>query len=140
VPLPTSLPPVGSPAGSRRSAPRTLPFLVAAVLLGASAFALPVPAAAVALALGTLALAGAAAQAMRRQWAAAARNTAPSTVAVAAPGAVPADVLTLRLRRLHELHAEKVNQAIDEGREDLARELSDAYADQALRAITAAGV
>jgi hypothetical protein len=76
---------------------------------------------------------------MRHRWAAAG-TAVPSAAALAVLGAVPADdVLTLRLRRLHDMHVEKVNQAVDEGREDLVRELSDAYADQALRAITAAG-
>lgn len=139
VPVPTSLPPVGFPARARRRAPRTLPFLIAAAVFGVVAFALPIAAAAVALALGTLSLAAAAVQALRAQWAAASPRVVPSSVAAVVPTPVPADGLTDHLRRLHDVHAERINQALDSGREDLAYELSDAYADEALRAITAAG-
>ncbi len=41
------------------------------------------------------------------------------------------------LRSLHEEYTQKVNLVLDEGREDLAYQLSDAYADDALRLITA---
>jgi quinol-cytochrome oxidoreductase complex cytochrome b subunit len=117
-----------------------MPFLAVAVVLGAATFVLPMAAGAVALGVATAALAIAAVQSLRSQWAAATHVPAPSTVALAAPGAVPADALTDRLHRLHELHAEKINLALDEGREGLAAELSDTYADEALRAITAAGL
>ncbi len=39
------------------------------------------------------------------------------------------------LRRLHDQYTELVNSAVDEGRDDLAEQFSDAYADEALRAI-----
>ncbi len=39
------------------------------------------------------------------------------------------------LRRLHDQYTELVNSAVDEGREDLVEQFSDAYADEALRAI-----
>jgi hypothetical protein len=52
---------------------------------------------------------------------------------------VPDDLLGLRLRGLQERSADKVNRALAAGRTDLALELSDEYADEALRAITAAG-
>jgi hypothetical protein len=50
------------------------------------------------------------------------------------------DALTARLQLLKEMTTEKVNQALELGREDVAHELSDAYADEALRLITAAGL
>lgn len=44
-----------------------------------------------------------------------------------------------RLCRLHEAHVQKVDHALDAGRTDLAQELSDAYADEALLLITSEG-
>jgi len=41
------------------------------------------------------------------------------------------------LRELHEQYVDKVNRVLEEGQEDLARELADAYTDEALRAIAA---
>jgi hypothetical protein len=40
------------------------------------------------------------------------------------------------LRSLHDEYTFKVNLVLDEGREDLARQLADAHTDQALRLIT----
>ncbi len=37
------------------------------------------------------------------------------------------------LRDLHEQYADKVNRLLEEGREDLAWEVADAYPDEALR-------
>jgi hypothetical protein len=65
-----------------------------------------------------------------------ARASAPSP---ADPEPVTRDDLAERLRTLHEEHVELVNLALSEGREDLVQELSDSYADQALRLITAEG-
>jgi hypothetical protein len=64
------------------------------------------------------------------------RTAIPSAVA-----ALPVDPedLTIRLRRLHEDHVERVNMALAEGREDLVRELSDSYMDQSLTLITSGG-
>ena len=140
MPFPTPLSPVDSPAAARRRAPGTLPLSIVAVVLAASAFALPVAGAAVALGLATLALAGAAVQSLRHRWAGATRAEVGPTVARVTPGAVPPDALTGRLHRLDQLHAQKIQVALDRGREDLARELSDTYADETRFAITAAGL
>jgi hypothetical protein len=43
------------------------------------------------------------------------------------------------LHELHDSYVEKVNLAVEEGRDDLIPGLVDAYFDEALRAITAAG-
>jgi hypothetical protein len=84
----------------------------------------------------TLVLGAAAVLTLRAHWAAAA--PAQDRVALpAVPSAVPADdPVTGDLRRLHDAHVEKVNAALDEGREDLARELADSYADSALALLT----
>jgi len=42
------------------------------------------------------------------------------------------DTVVEQLRLLHEEYTFKVNQVLDEGREDLARELSAAHADESL--------
>jgi hypothetical protein len=44
--------------------------------------------------------------------------------------------LDLRLRRLREEHVARVDAALDEGRPEAARELTDAYMDAALRLLT----
>ena len=89
------------------------------------------------LGAATVVLGVAAVLVMRAQWHAA---LAPEPRAVAAPlpgaPAVGDDELTGQLRRLHEAHVEKVNLALDEGREDLVRELADSYTDQALALLT----
>ena len=62
------------------------------------------------------------------------------------PGSVPAapdvvlsdDELTERLRALHDACVEEVNTALAEGREDLVRESSDRYTDEALLLLTSA--
>jgi hypothetical protein len=46
--------------------------------------------------------------------------------------------ITSYLHELHEGYVEKVNLAVEEGRDDLIPGLVDAYFDEALRAITAA--
>jgi hypothetical protein len=56
--------------------------------------------------------------------------------AVTSSSLVPDD-LTSQLRRLHDDHVERVNQAVGEGRNDLAQELSDDYMDASLALITA---
>jgi hypothetical protein len=48
------------------------------------------------------------------------------------------DATFLHLRRLHLEYVEKVNHLVAEDREDLIPEVVTAYADEALRAITAA--
>jgi hypothetical protein len=86
------------------------------------------------LLLGATAVLGVAATlAMRAHWAAAAPVQPRATASPApAPTAADGDTVTAELRRLHEAHVEKVNLALDEGRDDLARELADSYTDQAL--------
>jgi hypothetical protein len=51
---------------------------------------------------------------------------------------VSADDVARRLRDLHELYVDRVNRLLEEGREDLALEVADAYTDEALRLIAAA--
>jgi hypothetical protein len=86
----------------------------------------------VALALAVGALGVAALLGMRSRWVAATPDQEPALdVLLDGDGE-----LSARLRRLHDEHVEQVNLALDEGREDLVRELSDAYMDQALNLIT----
>jgi hypothetical protein len=88
------------------------------------------------LVAATAALGAAAALTMRAHWAAAVAAE-PRPVASPALDTAPAgDALSEELRRLHDVHVEKVNLALDEGREDLAREFADAYADEALALLT----
>jgi hypothetical protein len=141
VPFPTSSSPVGSPAGAPRPLRRVLPFLGAAAVLAACAALVGSTAGLVLLLAASAALLAATVVGTLAHW----------TVALTAGGAdapplgsplesIPGDVLGLQLRGLQERTAEKVSRALEDGREDLARELSDAYADDALRAITTAGL
>jgi predicted AAA+ superfamily ATPase len=50
---------------------------------------------------------------------------------------VSGDGTSRRLRELHESYADRVNRLLEVGREDLAMELADAYAEEALRLIVA---
>jgi hypothetical protein len=91
------------------------------------------------IALGTAAVLG------RRTRRPAAAVTPASSV-MATGGLSPADTeaatpesLTERLRALYDDHVEKLNLALEEGREDLAREVSDSYMDESLRLITGGG-
>jgi hypothetical protein len=129
VPLPASLP-VHRSSGARPRPSRRVALLVliafglaglAAVATGAAALG---STAATVLVLATVSV-------MRAQWQAA-DLPEPPTVAVAASEAPAADNLAVQLRRLHDAHVEEVNLALDEGREDLARELAESYTDQAL--------
>jgi hypothetical protein len=47
------------------------------------------------------------------------------------------DDVSRRLRDLHESYAERVNRLLEQGREDLAMEVADAYTDEAFRLIVA---
>ena len=133
MPLPTPLP-VRTAAPSRRRPSNRVGILVLAAFgLAALAFVAG-HATGLALLIGATAVLGvAAALAMRAHWAAAlpVQPRTPASPAPAAP-APDGDTVTAELRRLHAAHVEKVNLALDEGREDLARELSDDYTDQAL--------
>jgi hypothetical protein len=42
-----------------------------------------------------------------------------------------------RLSQLHDSYVDLINNVLEQGREDLAVELSDSYTDEALRIITA---
>jgi hypothetical protein len=120
-----------------------VPLLVIAGLLAACAAVLGGTAGLAVLLMAAAVLLGASVAAARANWSAAvAEGAVPvgSPVLPTARDAVPGDALTTLLQRLQEETAEKVNLALDDGREDLARELSDAYADEALREITAAGL
>ena len=100
---------------------------LAAVAGGTAALALA--------AAAVVTLAVAAADAMRVQW----HATQPADrrpAADAAPGALATDALTVQLRHLYDLHVEEMNLALEEGREDLARELADSYTDRALVLLT----
>jgi hypothetical protein len=130
VPLPTPLT-APSAAARRRPPGRIAALVLTAFVLAALA---TVTAHALALALlgaATVVLGTAAVTTLHAAWAAAA-PVGPRPVP--APAAPPADgdSLTGELRRLHAAHLEKVNRALDEGRDDLARELADSYTDQAL--------
>jgi hypothetical protein len=48
------------------------------------------------------------------------------------------DATFVRLRDLHQQYAERVNRLVAEDREDLIPEAISAYADEALRELTAA--
>jgi hypothetical protein len=119
---------------------RILPFLAVAAVLAACAAALGPAAGLAVLLVATAALIAAAVVGFRAHW-----TTAMATDTAAAPISsplerVPGDVLAVQLSGLQQRTADKVSRALQDGREDLARELSDSYADDALRAITAAGL
>lgn len=124
--------PVPRSRRSRRPRPVGRMLLAAALFAALAAVSGP-PLDYVFLALATAALAAAGVLAMLMQWAA----TVP-----AAPGAPALDpgqaaqLLVERLRRLRRSHIEQVDLALDAGRPDLARELSDRYTDEALLILT----
>jgi hypothetical protein len=96
------------------------------------------------LVLAVIALGAAAVLGRRARRAAAAATPARSVIATG--GLSPADTeavtpenLTERLRALYDDHVEKLNLALEEGREDLAREVSDSYMDESLSLITGGG-
>jgi hypothetical protein len=133
VPLPTPLR-VPTAALSRRRPPSRVGVLVLTAFGLAALATVTGHAAGLALLIGATAVLGvAAALAMRAHWAAA-LPVEPRTPVSPAPAAVApdGDSVTAELRRLHAAHVEKVNLALDEGRDDLARELADSYTDEAL--------
>jgi hypothetical protein len=96
------------------------------------------------LVLAVIALGAAAVLGRRARRAAAAATPARSVIATgglspADTEAVTPDFLTERLRALYDDHVEKLNLALEEGREDLAREVSDSYMDESLSLITGGG-
>lgn len=141
MPFPTSSSPVGSAAAAPRTARRIAPWVILAVALAACAAVLGATAGLALLLAASAALLAAAVVGARAHWTVALAGEAPHAVPLASPlESIPGDLLGLRLRSLQERTAEQVSRALEDGREDLARELSDAYADDALRAITAAGL
>jgi hypothetical protein len=52
---------------------------------------------------------------------------------------VSALAISQRLRELHDSYADRVNRLVEEGREDLALEVADAYTEEAIRLIVASG-
>jgi hypothetical protein len=137
LPLHTTVSPIGTPAGpaARRGPIRAL--LLTSLVLAAAAAMLGGTPGHLALTLAVSVLATAAVVGMRSHWVSA--GPAPTPAVDAVPEG--AGELTPRLQQLHDDHAEQVNLALEEGREDLVQELSDTYMDQALALITAdAGV
>jgi hypothetical protein len=138
VPLPTPVsatPVVTARARRARRAGRPVLLLVlAAAVAGAATFVLGHDAALVALALSTVTLLAAGVLGLRAQWlTVTAEETATMTEEPAArPAPDPAD----ELRTLRDQYVAAVNTALDEGDIPRARELADAYSDDALRVIT----
>jgi hypothetical protein len=139
------LPPSG-PAGHRRPHGAGIWLALAAGWM-AAACVLPGAAGLAALVVGVTALAASGVVAVRRQWHTVEAESAliapavddateDTNDAVAADAAAHAAELDRRLRRLREQHVARVDAALDEGRTDLAQELSDAYYDASLRALT----
>lgn len=136
MPYPSPLPPGGRPVRVRppRAATLLLLLAAAAAVAGVALAGLP---AQVALIVMLVALLAGSVAAMRAHWTAvlAEEDRLYRPAPLAPP---PGTDLPARLRRLHDEHLERVNAALDEGRTDVAAELSDAYMDEALRAITEA--
>jgi hypothetical protein len=109
-------------------------LLLTSLVLAAAAVVLAGAPGHLTLALAVAALGSAAVLGLRSRWVAAGPAPAGDAVRTTVPG--DTGDLTTRLRRLYDDHVEQVNLALAEGREDLARELSDAYMDQALSLIT----
>jgi hypothetical protein len=143
VPFPTFFPPVGSPAGSARRTRRLVPLLLTAAALAACAVVLGSTAGLAVLLVAATALLAAAVVGARAHWSATLSAEAAEPVSLwpsAVHDRVPVDDLTAHLQRLQERSADKVTRALDDGHEELAQELSDTYTDEALRAITTAGL
>lgn len=135
MPQPSPIPSGGRPVRVRPPRAATLLLLLAAAAAVAGVV-LAGLAAQVALIVMLVALLAGSVAAMRAHWTAVLAEEARLHPAPPAPSAAD---LTARLHRMHEQHLEQVNAVLDEGRVDLAAELSDAYMDEALRAITDAG-
>jgi hypothetical protein len=114
------------PGGGRWLALAAVLMAVAAVLPGAAGLAI--------LAVAVVALFLAGVVSLRAQWRAI-QEEAALIAPIVDSHAVAAEV-DLRLRRLREEHVTRVDAALDEGRPDEARELTDAYMDAALRVLT----
>jgi hypothetical protein len=138
VPLPTPVsatPVVTARARRARRAGRPVLLLVlAAAVLGAATFALGHDAALVALALSTVTLLAAGILGLRAQWL---TVTAEESQTMTDGSATrPAPDPREELRTLRDRYVAAVNTALDEGDLPRARELADAYSDEALRVIT----
>jgi hypothetical protein len=126
-----------SGSATRRARPsRLVGLLVAgALVLAVLISAVGRPAGPAALAVPVVALAGAAGLALRARWVALA-PVAARRVASRREAPLDGEALTERLRLLHEASVEKVNLAVQADRLDLVDELSDSYADEALRLLS----
>jgi hypothetical protein len=143
MPLPTPLPTPAAPTPRRRGPGRIGRLVLTAFALAALTAVTGHTVAVCLLVAATAVLGVAAALAVLEHWAAAA-PTEPAPLTATAVRAVREtvpdddDSVNRQLRRLHAAHVEKVNLALDGGRDQLARELSDDYADQALALLTSA--
>jgi hypothetical protein len=147
LPLHTTSP-AGEPAAPAPDSRIRLLLLTAAVL-GIAAAVLGDAPGVLAFVLAVGALGAASALALRDRWTALQPDDAGLLTGSAPelPAWTPAQAdspydtaLTADLRRLYADHVEQLNLALAEGREDLARELSDAYPDRALALLTDAGL
>lgn len=100
--------------------------IAAAVLTGADGT--------VALAVAVAALLASGLLSLRAQWRALAPRPTPAP-ALHPPTGSASGAVAERLGDLHRAHVEKVNAALDHGRPDLARDLSENYVDESLRLI-----
>jgi hypothetical protein len=146
LPLHTTSP-VGAPASAPD--PRVRLLLLSAAGLGIAAAVLGDAPGVLAFVLAVGALGAASALGLRDRWAALQPDRAGQVPGSAPefPAWSPAEsdspydtALTADLRQLYADHVEQLNLALAEGREDLARELSDAYPDRALALLTGAGL
>jgi hypothetical protein len=121
------------PAGFRR--PRGGGrWLALAALLMALAAVTPGTTGLAVLAVAVAALLVAGICSVRAQWRAIQEEAAQ--IAPVVDSDTAAADLDLRLRRLREEHVARVDAALDEGRPEAARELTDDYMDAALRVLT----
>lgn len=141
MPIPTTLPARGAVAPTSGPGRPARALVATALVLAVCAALLPQAAGVVFLALAVAALAAASALALRAGWRAGDRPLGGDVVVRSAVQGelISEDALTEQLRLLNERYVEKVNEAIDHDRPELAQELSDAYADDALRLMAAAG-
>jgi phage-related tail protein len=109
-------------------------LVLIAALLGAGTALLGPVAALVGLGLSTAALFAAAVMGLRAQWLRVVAEEAALAAAVPAPR-TPAETME-QLRGLRERYVAAVDTALDEGDLARARELADAYSDDALRVLT----
>lgn len=148
MPTPIFLPPIAHAVRGRGGPPRaaltSLVLGLGLAVLGAGLAPLGGGWAAPALLLSVVMLGAAYALQLRALWAAAAPRTAADVRAShhlgppSQPGTLSARQVSQGLARLREAYVYEVNLVLEDGREDLARKLSDAYTDEALHLIASA--